>query len=127
MDVVQAETSGLPSPDPSPSLQLPELPAQNLPPKTNVRDTETIPRSCGDISNHPEENITTDPTPSQDDEVQFVFSVPRRRRKKRKRYGDMPRLHAMLIRFIGLVPLASHRVSYESPKHQQVLFVPPPP
>jgi hypothetical protein len=126
MDMVQAETSGLPSTDPSPSLQLPQFPAQNLPPKTNVKDIETIPRSCGDISGLPEGNVTIDPTASQDDEVQFVFSVPRRRRKKRKRCGDIPRLHAMLIGFIGLAPLVNHRVSYESPKRQQALLLPPP-
>lgn len=110
MDTVQTDSSGLPSTDPSPSPQLPQMLDRNPTLTTNDRDIETIPRSCGDASGLAEGNVTVDSTASEDDEVQFVFSVPRRRRKKRKRYGHVPHLHAMLSESIDLAPLASLRV-----------------
>lgn len=50
------------------------------------RDTETASQSYGNIPGPCQENTIKNHSEYDDDEVQFVFSVPRRKRKKRKWY-----------------------------------------
>jgi hypothetical protein len=50
------------------------------------RDTETASQGYGNIPGPCQENTIQNHSEDDDDEVQFVFSVPRRKRKKRKWY-----------------------------------------
>lgn len=67
-------------------------------PVADDKATDAVLRSCNsDISTHFQENETAYSTEIEDDEVQFIFSVPRRRRKKRKRYRLIsPQLRSIL-------------------------------
>lgn len=70
------------------SVLQPHLPAPEHAIKAKEKATAVVShRHSGDIGINCQEQETGHPTDIEDDEVQFVFSVPRRRRKKRKRYS----------------------------------------
>jgi hypothetical protein len=71
---------------PVPLLQPSPLRIPHQHPGAGDRAIEAASHSCGNISGHSQENEAANATEIEDDEVQFVFSVPRRKKKKRKRY-----------------------------------------
>jgi hypothetical protein len=121
MAMAQEGTIDRPSARLQPSPQHAQCPDQYQPSKTGNRERDIVSQNCGEIGSHFQENTGVDDANNLDDEVQFVFSVPRRRRKKRKRYGgDLSHLHAMLTNFIGLCHHVGHQVYYGILKGQQV-------
>lgn len=88
--VVAMAEAGISEPQ-LPSVQTTVLPTQNLSPKldTETRTSDNELLDCLDKNDQPQATATP-PLPEEvglqeDDDVQFVFSVPRRRRKRRKR------------------------------------------
>jgi hypothetical protein len=121
MAMAQEGTIDLPSTRHLPSPQHTQCPDQYQPSKKDNRAREIVSQNCGEVGSHYQENARVDAANNLDDEVQFVFSVPRRRRKRRKRYdGDFSHLHAMLTVFIGLGHHVGHQVSCGFLKGQQV-------
>lgn len=71
-----------------PPIQPSHFPAQGEPLKASDVEIENGLQSCSNISGHCQENVIMNPAESESDEVQFVFSVPRRKKRKRKRYCE---------------------------------------
>jgi hypothetical protein len=85
--MAQEDNDDLPD---TPSLILPQLdhvPSKDQPSRASDRAIESVLHKCGDTSGYCQVNAAINPTQIEDEEVQFVFSVPRRKRKKRKRYS----------------------------------------
>lgn len=85
--MAQEENDDLPD---TPSVILPQLdhlPSKDQHSRASDRAIESVLHKCGDTSGYCQVNAAINPTQIEDEEVQFVFSVPRRKRKKRKRYS----------------------------------------
>lgn len=88
-ETVDLPTTGAPQPLP----QSVHFPALIRPSGTTDGVINTASQSCGNAPGTGQENIAINHSELDDDEVQFVFSVPRRKRKKRKRYHGLPYSH----------------------------------
>lgn len=67
------------------STQPVQFPVKGESPKTSDAVAEASLHRSGKSTGHLQESIINNPAESDNDEVQFVFSVPRRKKKKRKR------------------------------------------
>lgn len=83
MKMAQEGSSDHIIPVPLPQLPL-RIPDQH--PGVDDKLIEAASHSFSDISDHLQEIEAANATEIEDDEVQFVFAVPRRKKKKRKRY-----------------------------------------
>jgi hypothetical protein len=119
------ETANLPTTD------IPQLVPQSThflhktkPSRANGGSVEAASQSCGTSPGPCQENAVINQAEIEDDEVQFVFSLPRRKRKKRKGYYDLS-FSSWLDSddYIGLNRLTSHQLSGRILRPQQVLAI----
>lgn len=86
-----------------PSFQPTQFCGLNELPDTNTQSIDTASQSCEEVSSPARLPTTLGPAEVNDDEVQFVFSVPRRRKKKRKRYDEPSLCHIMIQALIDML------------------------
>jgi hypothetical protein len=88
--MAQEETVHLLATDiPQPVPQSTHFPHKTKPSGANGGPVETASQSSGTSPGPCQENAVINHVEIEDDEVQFVFSLPRRKRKKRKGYYDL--------------------------------------
>ena len=66
--------------------------------------------------------VDAEPKVIEDDEVQFVFAAPRRRKRKRKRYEALQSAELLLIGVTGLNSRILHPCSINAPFLPSTLF-----
>lgn len=66
--------------------------------------------------------VDAEPKVIEDDEVQFVFAAPRRRKRKRKRYEALQFEELLLIEVAGLNSRILHPCSINAPFLQSTLY-----